>query len=524
MICTGCHATAASGKFCMTCGEPLTTKPTATSTSASSPTGDTDDRGLKATEEQNKREEERMAKLFGLAAQGPAAVSKAVANKTLVAPKFTAEDVFKELNAARTAPAAFADRILTTLHTFRGKRQIVSGVGERETTDGIEAVDAAIAFLRRAGAREPLTFCEPLSHSARDLVLDAGPRGETNDTMSDGTTPSQRYTRYGAWRIRLFELFSYGALNAFDVVAQLIISDGESKKVDRTRLFDISCRVAGISVGPHSKYGNMAVLILAGDFDTNPSATPGILPTIAPVTPKVTPASTPAVTPTNPPTPTPTPTPTPSPPKSDTPKTISENAEAYWVEMDAPLGPESYTVFKKGSSIIVCTPDSRTGWQIPFYFPVGSLMPKISNGKLKAYIMKNKLAVEANIEKDQLVHTQSLPKIETTSAQVQVSVKQDGNSVVMGVTPCKFDGSVKLRLLQEDSVKTTVVLELSHTEPTATGERRVSYGQRLSLPFVTSGEQVTITPSGPGFSARVSPLPPKVADDDNEVQVTVTVE
>lgn len=86
---------------------------------------------------------------------------------------------------------------------FQGKRQLISGVGERETVDGLSSVDSCITFLKRSGSREPIVLSQKLSLAARDIVQDLGPKGATGNILNDGTKASERFARYGTWKTKV---------------------------------------------------------------------------------------------------------------------------------------------------------------------------------------------------------------------------------------------------------------------------------------------------------------------------------
>jgi uncharacterized protein YkwD len=106
-----------------------------------------------------------------------------------------------------------------------------------------------------------------MSAGAADHVRDQGPPGEMGHTGRDRSTPASRVNRYGRWFHVISENIQYGrTTNGHDVVAELFIDDGVPDRGHRLNALDPHIRVAGVSCGPHATYGQMCVIVHAGDY------------------------------------------------------------------------------------------------------------------------------------------------------------------------------------------------------------------------------------------------------------------
>lgn len=269
---------------------PSTWKPTVHDTPAP-----TDDRGLNT--DAARREEERIAKMFGgMASAKPAAATSSSTGASLGSSTATAPaaptpavlanpthpvptqpttgaafelELWREINSARSQPTQYAQYLKDMLPQFDGTRFNIPGTkNARETREGAAGVQNGINFLEAQRALGELSLSPGLSHSCRDLVGKASQAANVGSVETD-TEADARLAKYGSFVGRLFQNVALGNLAPRDVVVSWIIDDGNASKQHRECLFDAANTVAGISSGPHMKFGRVTVVATAGSYREN---------------------------------------------------------------------------------------------------------------------------------------------------------------------------------------------------------------------------------------------------------------
>jgi len=180
------------------------------------------------------------------------------------------EGIVKEVNLARTNPAAYASWLRGQRQYYRGKLMQRPGEAPVRTKEGLAAVDEAIRWLEKHRPAGALGTSRGLSLAARDLVAPQGASGGFGHTGPDGSTPSGRIERHGQWESVIGENVAYGQRTARDVVAAFIVDDGVPGRGHRTNLFNAAFHVMGVDCGPHSTYGTTCAITFAGGFREKP--------------------------------------------------------------------------------------------------------------------------------------------------------------------------------------------------------------------------------------------------------------
>ncbi|NNC72975.1 MAG: CAP domain-containing protein [Sphingomonadaceae bacterium] len=172
--------------------------------------------------------------------------------------------VLAEMNRARADPQGYADVLREYRGYFRGDIFRLPGnpVGIL-TTEGVAAVDEAIAFLERQEPLPPFEASALLAGAADDHVAEQGPRGALGHASRNGDRAGQRSQGRGGGRY-VAEAISYGPSQGAEVVRQLIVDDGVPDRGHRTLIFTSEFTYAGVGCGDHARFDNMCVI----DFGT----------------------------------------------------------------------------------------------------------------------------------------------------------------------------------------------------------------------------------------------------------------
>ncbi len=174
--------------------------------------------------------------------------------------------VVDEHNRARQDPRGYAAHLVALRAQFRGNMIRFPGEPSVMTREGVEAVDEALEYLRKADPLPALVRSEGMSRAAADHVRDQGPKGATGHDGSDGSKPWDRVGRYGTWDLVVGENLSYGPDRARRVVMGLIIDDGVPDRGHRENIFSEEFRFIGVACGPHRTFRTMCAVDYAAEF------------------------------------------------------------------------------------------------------------------------------------------------------------------------------------------------------------------------------------------------------------------
>jgi uncharacterized protein YkwD len=170
------------------------------------------------------------------------------------------KDVVQEINLARTQPKAYATFLEQLRPNYVGGRAQRPGEGKMVTeggkttlvtTEGPQALNEAIAFLRSTPPLPPLAVSKGMSLGTKDHVREQESTGTISHQGRDGSRPGDRVNRYGRWQGMISENISYGLGSARSMTIALIIDDGLPDRGHRKNIFAAQARVLGVACSNH---------------------------------------------------------------------------------------------------------------------------------------------------------------------------------------------------------------------------------------------------------------------------------
>jgi uncharacterized protein YkwD len=178
-----------------------------------------------------------------------------------------AQQMLAETNLARREPQRYAAYLRELRGQYRGKIRLMPGSGAMVvTSEGVQALDEAIAFLSKQAPLPALAWSPGLAEAAAELVKDEGQTGDIGHVGSSSGDMQKRIERHGTWLGRIAENIGYGPQTARMMVMELIVDDGVAGRGHRKNIFTRQFAVAGVACGPHPRYRNMCVMDFAAGF------------------------------------------------------------------------------------------------------------------------------------------------------------------------------------------------------------------------------------------------------------------
>lgn len=183
------------------------------------------------------------------------------------------EDLLAQINAVRAHPGRYAQDLRSQRGWYRDKILMEPGAYALQTSEGVAALDDAIATLERQPSLPPLRWSEILAEAATDHAISQGEAGARGHIGQDGSNPGQRVKQHGG-DIYVAESIAYGPFDAAGIVRSLIIDDGVASRGHRKMLLGAQYRHIGALCAAHVVSRAICVFDMAATSDGRP-AVPG---------------------------------------------------------------------------------------------------------------------------------------------------------------------------------------------------------------------------------------------------------
>lgn len=189
-------------------------------------------------------------------------------------------DLLATINYARTNPSGFASVVQAKYLDFVRFKWII-GSNSYLTSDGVNAVKELVTFLQTA---------TPVGALQNENGLDVTAQVQANFLKNQGTMPTNPYlgcsnaniasriSQLGKWT-SVAESISGRMDDANDVIVQLLVSDGDSRRGSRLNMLNANYNQVGFGFSNQGNVPNIIVFHYAQDFQCNQNVCPTI-PTV----------------------------------------------------------------------------------------------------------------------------------------------------------------------------------------------------------------------------------------------------
>lgn len=199
------------------------------------------------------------------------------------------------VNSARGNPRAVRESLLRwpTSRSEGGKRRGGQSGSPRKTEvdigrigpfplfEGTKALDSAVSDLEAAPPMGPVVISPGMSMAAYKLAHQLGKKGRVSHWHADDhASPLKRLARFGRWSGGWAEVVWTGSVldssspdeAAAAIVETLVVDDHVPSRSSRVSLYDATFTKIGVAVCPHSRKGDICVIVLAREYKEDPVA------------------------------------------------------------------------------------------------------------------------------------------------------------------------------------------------------------------------------------------------------------
>ena len=179
-------------------------------------------------------------------------------------------ELFDELNELRADPQKYANKVKKYLSYFDGKVLNIPGrKNGLATIEGPRGYEDTVNYLSRQKPLDAFTPSKALFRLSKDFLAKIQRK---NVEDADDIDIEKLMAKYGTFYGDFGQAIDYGSETPEQVVINLLVSDGDPTKEQRTSLFNSSYKLIGMCKGSHKSFPHCTVILKCTEFENHMDA------------------------------------------------------------------------------------------------------------------------------------------------------------------------------------------------------------------------------------------------------------
>ena len=176
-------------------------------------------------------------------------------------------ELFDELNELRADPVKYANKLKKYVDYFDGKIPNIPGRrAGLATVEGVKGYTDTIGYLERQKSLDPFQPSKALFRLSKDFLAKIQRK---NVDEADDVDIEKLMSKYGTFYGDFGQAVDYGSQTPEQVVINLLVSDGDPSKEQRTSLFNRSYKLIGMCKGSHKSFPDCTVILKCTEFENH---------------------------------------------------------------------------------------------------------------------------------------------------------------------------------------------------------------------------------------------------------------
>ena len=180
------------------------------------------------------------------------------------------KDIIREINALRTNPKEYANKVAESKKFFKDNSKIWKDPNAKagiKTEEGPAAYDEAIDFLQKKAVAVPaLTPSKGLNKISGDFLAEFQKNADANIEIDSVVS------KYGDFTGNFRRLIQFGSESPQQIIINLVVCDGDKSRGHRDALLADNLKRVGVAHGTHDTYRNCTVITACTKFDNKVDA------------------------------------------------------------------------------------------------------------------------------------------------------------------------------------------------------------------------------------------------------------